>query len=227
MYQGKKILGIIPARGGSKGLPGKNIKPLLGRPLVGWTIDSCAKSKHLDQFVLSSDDLEIMEVAKSMGCEVPFRRPSELAQDDTPGAAPVLHALEELPGFDYVALLQPTSPLRSAEDIDRAIEKAIDNKVSSCVSVTPAKPAKWYVALDESDKIMVDPRAIDKTRQSAEENYMFNGAIYVVSVEALKATQSFLQEDSLAFVMPFEKSVDIDTPLDFAMCEFFASKLLK
>lgn len=139
MINGKKILAIIPARGGSKGILKKNIKPLKGKPLIAWTIEEAKKSKLLDKIIVSTDDEEIMNVAKKWGAEVPFLRPSELARDDTPGIAPVLHALEYFSDYEYVVVLQPTSPLRLAEDIDEAIYLCEKNKSNFCVSVTESK----------------------------------------------------------------------------------------
>jgi len=122
MYKGKKILALIPARGGSKGLPGKNIKPLLGKPLIAWTIEQAKASKYVDRVVVSTDDDEIAEVAIRYGAEVPFLRPKELARDDSPTIDAILHALDFFSDkgerFDLLALLEPTSPLRDSEDID-------------------------------------------------------------------------------------------------------------
>src|ERR1700733_1950126 len=115
------VLGLIPARGGSKSIPRKNIKDIAGKPLIAWTIESALGSGLLAAVVVSTDDLEIGEVARRYGAETPFVRPAELARDDTPGVAPVLHALEVLPGFDAVLLMQPTSPLRTTEDINECI----------------------------------------------------------------------------------------------------------
>ncbi len=114
MIAGKTVLAIIPARGGSKGVPRKNIRLLAGKPLIVWTIDEAKKSKYIDRFILSSEDDEIIKIAREYGCEVPFKRPIELAQDDTPGIEPVIHAINTLEDkYDYVVLLQPTSPLRT------------------------------------------------------------------------------------------------------------------
>lgn len=140
-----KILAIIPARGGSKGVPRKNIRELAGKPLIAWTIEEAKKSKYIDRLILSTEDDEIIEVAKQYGCEVPFKRPIELAQDDTPGIDPVLHAIEQCPGYDYVVLLQPTSPLRTVDDIDGCIEQLLSSDGTNfCVSVTePEKSPYW------------------------------------------------------------------------------------
>lgn len=122
MFNEKKILAIVPARGGSKGVPRKNIKLLAGKPLIEWTLIEARRSKYIDRIVLSSEDNEIIEIAKSIGYDVPFKRPKELAQDDTHGIEPILHAVGECEGYDYVMMLQPTSPLRIVEDIDSFIE---------------------------------------------------------------------------------------------------------
>jgi len=117
MIDNNMVLGIISARGGSKGIPRKNIKLLAGKPLIAWTIEEAQKSQYLDRLILSSEDMEIISTAQSWGCEVPFIRPAELARDDTPGIDPVIHALHQLAEqYDYVMLLQPTSPLRTVED---------------------------------------------------------------------------------------------------------------
>ena len=127
MLNGKTILAIIPARGGSKGIPRKNIKPLAGKPLIAWTIEEAKKSKYIDRLILSSEDEEIIRIAKKWGCEVPFVRPKEFAEDETSGIEPILHAIETLSEkYDYVCLLQPTSPLRTVNDIDGCIKKCID-----------------------------------------------------------------------------------------------------
>ncbi|MEH2097772.1 acylneuraminate cytidylyltransferase family protein, partial [Nostoc sp.] len=121
MIHGKKVLAIIPARGGSKAVPRKNIREIGGKPLIAWTIEEAKKSQYIDRLILSSEDDEIISIAQKWGCEIAFKRPVELAQDDTPGIAPVLHALNQLPIYDYVVLLQPTSPLRQVIDIDGCI----------------------------------------------------------------------------------------------------------
>ena len=121
MYQGKTFLGIIPARGGSKGVPRKNIRPLAGKPLIAWTIEQARASRYLDRTIVSTEDEEIAHVAQACGGDVPFLRPPELARDDTPSIEPVLHAIGILEDYDYVVLLQDTSPFRAPEDIDGKI----------------------------------------------------------------------------------------------------------
>ena len=136
MIQGKKIIGLIAARGGSKGIPKKNIKPLLGSPLIYWTINEAKKSKYIDRLILSSDNEEIISVAKDCGLEVPFIRPAELAKDETIPVDVFIHAIEQCPGYDFIVVLQPTSPLRIVDDIDKAILKIVDTGAPACVSMT-------------------------------------------------------------------------------------------
>ena len=129
------VLAIISARGGSKGIPRKNIKPLAGKPLISWTIDVAKQATCIDRLVVSTDDEEIASVARDLGVDVPFMRPAELAADETPGMAPVLHAISQLPDYEWVLLLQPTSPLRSAEDIDGIWQFCQEQGAPSAVSV--------------------------------------------------------------------------------------------
>jgi CMP-N,N'-diacetyllegionaminic acid synthase len=230
MINGKKILAIIPARGGSKGIPKKNIKPLKGKPLMAWTIEEAKKSKLLDKIIVSTDDEEIMNVAKKWGAEVPFLRPSELAQDDTPGIAPVLHALEYFSDYEYVVVLQPTSPLRLAEDIDEAIYLCEKNKSNFCVSVTESKIIPdWMFRIN--NRGILEPlnsnREIPYQRQMAEKVYVLNGAIYVGKKEPLIEKQSFLTPETIPYIMPNIRSIDIDDMDDFLWCEYILEKISK
>lgn len=156
MFNGKSILAIIPARGGSKGIPKKNIIGLGGKPLITWTIEEAKKSKYIDRLILSSDDLEIMDVARKWGCEVPFRRPASLAKDTSISIDSVLHAVRKLKeSYDYMILLQPTSPMRSSKDMDGAIEKCISSGADSCVSVLkPKKSPFWSYSIDSKGRLV-------------------------------------------------------------------------
>lgn len=139
MYKEKIILGLIPARGGSKGLPRKNIRPLLGKSLIAWTIEQALASKYLDRVIVSTDDREIAEISKRYGAEMPFVKPKELATDDAKGINLVLHAINWIEKnkkpYNLLMLLQHTSPLRTSEDIDRAIELSISKKLSYCLDM--------------------------------------------------------------------------------------------
>ena len=152
MYNNKRILGIIPARGESKGIPSKNIKPLDGKPLIAWTINAAKESKYLDRLILSSDSMAITEVAKQYGCNVPFVRPLELSQDETPGISTELHVIEQVPDYEYIVLLQPTSPFRSAGNIDRCIEICLEQNGKACISVSEVeKNPSWMYRIQENN----------------------------------------------------------------------------
>jgi CMP-N,N'-diacetyllegionaminic acid synthase len=215
LIQGKKVLGVIPARGGSKGVPGKNIRIVAGKPLIAWTIEAAKKSNYLDRVILSSDDPEIIRVAKEWNLEVPFVRPADLARDDTPGIEPVLHALAELPGFDYVVLLQPTSPLRTVEDIDRCIERCLKLKAPSCVSVTvPDKsPYLMYTLEGQNLRPLLRHNAY-ACRQDMPKVLALNGAVYVAQIDWLHEKKVFVSEETVACEMPKERSIDIDEEID-------------
>jgi N-acylneuraminate cytidylyltransferase len=144
MIDNHSVLGVILARGGSKGLPRKNVRDLAGKPPIAWTIEAGQEAEYLDRLILSSDDDEIMAVAKEYGCEVPFRGPDVLAEDDTSSMDALLHALDQVETYDYVVLLQPTSPLRTADDIDSTIARCHQNGGTACVTVIETdKPPQW------------------------------------------------------------------------------------
>jgi len=213
----RKVLGLIPARGGSKGVARKNIREVRGKPLIAWTIEEARRSIYLDRLVLSSEDTEIMEIARSFGCEVPFRRPEELAADDTPGIDPVLHALRELPGFDYVALLQPTSPLRTAEDIDGCIERCVANGAPACVSVTECTEHPYLMYVPTKDmrlRPLIPDGAQFSRRQDMPRIFRLNGAVYVAETGWLAHGRTFVTAETLGYEMPAERSVDIDNEED-------------
>ncbi len=224
MYKNNKILGIIPARGGSKGVPRKNLRLLAGRPLIAWTIEAAKESSLLDRVILSSEDDEIMETARRHGLEVPFKRPPELARDDTPGILPVLHALEMLSSENYthVVLLQPTSPMRNSEDIDGAIRLCIDRAAPACLGVCEAPhPPWWMFGMDADRKLspLMAAKDIPLRRQDAPKAYQLNGAIYVAEIGFIKSSKGFIGPESLGYAMPGERSLDIDSELDILLAE--------
>jgi CMP-N,N'-diacetyllegionaminic acid synthase len=223
-----KVLAIIPARGGSKGVPRKNIKKLAGKPLIAWTIEEAKNSKYITKLILSSENEEIIKVAKEYGCEVPFVRPMELAKDDTPGIEPVLHALQQCPDFEYVVLLQPTSPLRTFEDIDGCISFLIENNADFCVSVTESEQSPYWMYTVENGKLkpLIDHNhnQVISRRQELPKCYALNGAVYVAKVDSLMREKSFLTPQTMSYVMPTDRSYDIDTLLDFKICEIIMQK---
>lgn len=222
MIKGSSVLAIIPARGGSKGIPRKNIRALAGKPLLAWTTEAAKKSKYIDRLIISSDDQEIIDVAKKFQCEAPFKRPSALAADDTPGIAPVLHALQELPNYDLVVLLQPTSPLRTTADIDSCIELLMSKAVNSCVSVAEAtKSPYWMYTLDDAQHLVAVIKSAPtyEQRQDVPKVFALNGAVYVARTKWLLENKTFLTADTAAHVMPPERSIDVDTELDWICAE--------
>ncbi len=224
MIEGKTVLAIMPARGGSKGIPRKNLREVGGKPLIAWTIEEAQKSRYVDRLILSSEDDEIIQVAKNWGCEVPFKRPVELAQDDTPGIAPILNALEVLPKYDYVTLLQPTSPLRQADDIDSCLEKCLTTDAKACVSVTEVtENPYWMYTLQENGAMhqLVQTNDFFYRRQDLPKVYKLNGAIYVAESEWLQKSRSFLSCETMAYIMPVWRSVDIDSESDISNLEIF------
>lgn len=217
MINGRKVLAIIPARGGSKGVPRKNIREVAGRPLIAWTIEEAKKSKYIDRLILSSEDAEIIQVAQSYGCEVPFVRPAALAQDATPGIDPVLDTMERLPNYAFVVLLQITSPLRSVTDIDGCIEHCVANLANACVSITQVEQSPYWMYTLGNNGMMTALMPTDTTyarRQDLPSVYTLNGAVYVANCDWLRKHKTFLTPETLGFIMPQERSLDIDTELD-------------
>jgi len=221
MIDDHSVLGVILARGGSKGLPRKNVRDLAGKPLIAWTIEAGHESEYIDRLILSSDDEEIMEVAEEYGCEVPFRRPAELAKDDTPSMDALLHAMDQMPDHDYVVLLQPTSPLRTAEDIDATIERCHRTDAPACVTVTETeKPPEWMYTMNERERlepVMKSDEMVTR-RQEASTIYVINGAVYVAWTDWLRKTESFLEKEIIAHPMPKARSADVDTEIDLEWC---------
>lgn len=228
MIDGKSVLAVVPARGGSKGVPGKNIRILAGKPLIAWTIDAARNCSHIDRLIVSSDDETVIRVAESFGCEAPFVRPADLATDETPGVLPVLHAVESLPGYDIVVLLQPTSPLRSATDIDGCLRFMAAGALESVASVAecPESPY-WMYSLEDGQKLkpIISTATPILRRQDAPPAYSLNGAIYAVEVSWLERERSMVAPGVTAgFVMPRERSIDIDTEFDLDLTEFLLKR---
>jgi CMP-N,N'-diacetyllegionaminic acid synthase len=222
MINGKSILAVIPARGGSKGVPRKNIREIAGKPLLAWTSEEARKSRYIDRLILSSEDDEIISIGKKWGCEVPFKRPPELATDEAPAELVVYHALENLPGFDYVLLLQVTSPLRTVRDIDVSLELCESRQGKGCVSVTEAeKSPYWMFTVDDLDRIypLMPSGYRTKRRQELPLVYALNGAIFLAQTKHYLRERTFQTPDTVAYKMPPERSLDLDTEFDFIIME--------
>jgi len=218
----KKILALIPARGGSKRLPRKNILDLAGKPMLAWSILAGLESQYIDDVVVSTDDKSIADMALLYGAKVPFIRPDELSGDDATSVDVVVHALEYLKQkcqlYDYVVLLQPTSPLRDAQSIDEGVLWMDQKKADCVIGMTKINhPSEWTIALPEGRCLDTFFKGMKKNSSS---EYRINGALYICSVERLLEEKSlFLKSKSYAFVMGREVSVDVDDYLDFMLCE--------
>ncbi len=226
-----KILAIIPARGGSKGIPNKNIADLAGKPLIGWTIANAKSSLSIDRVIVTTDSQAIANVASYYDAEVPFLRPAELAQDNTLGIQPVLHLLDWLEQQenylpDYVMVLQPTSPLRTTNDMEAAISLAIEYQADSVVSVSPTEQHPyWMKTITEEGYLQDFVLSKDKgdRRQELPSVYALNGAIYLARREIVIEKNSFYSDRTYSYIMPVERSLDIDTPWDL----YLANLILK
>ena len=226
------VLMVVTARGGSKSVHRKNLVRVGNQPLIWWTIEAALGSRYCSRPVMSTDDGEIARVASAMGAEVPFLRPVKLARDETPGIAPALHAirwLDENQGYqpDLVMLLQPTSPLRTAEDIDAAVELALDTSADAVVSVTPTHHHPyWLKRLDKRGRMsdFIPQERPVESRQGLPALYALNGAIYLARREVLLEDESFYKRRTYGYLMPPERSLDIDTAWDLHMADLILSQ---
>lgn len=221
------ILALIPARGGSKSVPRKNVRLVAGKPLIAWSIEAARSSDLICRVVVSTDDPEIAEVSRQLGAEIPFMRPPELARDETPALPVLAHALNWLEyheGFrpEYLILLQPTSPLRTAEDIDQAIRLARSKDADSVISVTEAHSHPYWTktVTDEGrlEDFIPTPKGLER-RQDLPPAYMVNGAIYIVKPRIIIEEKTLYTQKTYAYIMLAEHSIDIDKPSDMHMAE--------
>ena len=226
------MIAIIPARGGSIGVPGKNIKEMNGKPLIWYTINVAKKSKFIDKIIVSTDDNEIAKIAKSYEVEVPFMRPKELARDDSIAIDNYIYTIDRLnKEFNYsigeFIILQPTSPLRTSLDINNAIQIFIEKKADSVISVSEAiHPPIWSKTIDEKGILRdyFDIKIGNKNRQDIEKAYMPNGAIFIFKYLLIKEKYSYYSDKTYPYIMPLERSIDIDSKLDFEFAEYLMKK---
>ena len=230
MIGAAKVLALVPARRGSKGLPLKNIRPLHGKPLLAWPIAAARASRYVDRVVLSTDDAEFADIGRQAGADVPFLRPAEFASDTSPSIEFILHAIDTLQAkgdsYDYLVLLEPTSPLTEASDVDAALEKLVAHRetatsivgVSALVSSHPA----FAVRLDAHG--LLQPFAAASfgqlpRRQDVPELFALDGSLYISTVAALREQRGFCHEHTLPYVTPRHKSLEVDDLLDFICIE--------
>ena len=218
------VLGLITARGGSKGVPGKNVKLLAGKPLIVWTIEAALTSGRINRLILSTDSDEIADVAKSAGCEVPFIRPPALATDTATSNDVIRHALETIDSADHrVVLLQPTSPLREAQDINGCLDAQAASDGPFAVSVCVADPPPEYIfrvgAGQRLSPVVARPKA--SRRQDLPMTYTLNGAVYVFERTWFLTTGELNITEAVPYEMPAERSIDIDIEMDFKFAEMW------
>ena len=223
------IIAIIPARGGSKGIPQKNVRPLCGKPLVAWNIQAALASKFISEVYVSTDDMEIAAAARSHGAHV-IDRPQELASDTATSESALLHGLEVLEGKgvlpDLLVFLQCTSPLTVSDDIDAAIQKFFDEKADSCFTATDFHYFVWKELADGSAEGINHDKRFRLRRQDREPQYQENGAVYVMNcLGFLQAHQRFFGRTVMS-VMPQERCFEIDDPVDMEIAEVLLNKQL-
>ena len=229
-----QFLALIPARGGSKGIPRKNIRLVGNKPLMAWTIEAARESELVSRTIVSTEDQEIADIAQQYWAEVPCYRPDNLAEDTSDTLDAVLYTLdflEQNEGYtpDYVVLLQPTSPLRRSEDIDAAIRFTIDRHADSVVSICEAKPHPLLSKTLTQKETLVDyiPGASDYSRrQDFPAVYSLNGALYINRISSLKKDRKFILPDTYGFIMPEERSLDIDSPFDLFIADLILTHFI-
>ena len=221
---GSGIVGVITARGGSRAVPKKNIALVGGKPLIAWTIEAALQSRALDHVMVSTDDDEITDVSRRCGADVPFKRPAELGRDDSSQIAVITHAMQWLESQkswkpEYVMLLQPTSPLRTTEDIQAAVDLALAKQADGVVSVCVARHHPSIIVQITSEGTLADfmggtPQHLDRRRQECPPAYALNGAIFLTRRRIVLDQHTFYPVRTFAYVMPPERSLDIDDPWD-------------
>ena len=220
-------IALIPARGGSKGIPRKNIKPFNSKPLIYWSIKVALESNKVDRVIVSTEDEEIADIARSFSAEVPFMRPKKYAMDNSSGLEPIMHALEKIPNINDLLILQPTSPLRRLLDIDGIFDQRSKFNSDSAVSLTLSKkPSDIFFQLDKNMKIFSSKETLSfKPRQEYQKRFYLNGALYLSTKESILKNKSLVTADTIGYIMPEEYSIDIDTPFDWMIAEFLMGSL--
>lgn len=229
MIENKKILAIIPARGGSKGIPRKNVKAISGKPMIQYTIEAAKECPYIDKVVVSTEDVEIADISMRAGAIVPFSRPEELATDEAKTIDVVMHAVEfyerKAERFDIIVLLQPTSPLRNAEDITKALEYFMRNEQRSLVTVSEVSESpilmRNFNKENKLEKILEEDS--DVRRQDMKKFYRINGAIYINKASELNANTRF-NDNEMGFVLTQEHGIDVDEPQDLVVAEYYLSQ---
>ena len=227
------MIAIIPARGGSKGVPGKNIKEICGKPLIAWTIEAALKADCIDRVIVTTDDEAIAKVAKEYGAEVPFMRPAELSSDTASAIDVYIHATEFIMNetgdkLDKFMVLLPTVPLRTEKHIDEAYQQFLEDGATTLISFAEAEvPASWYHKLNKKGRVENAGfgQGITMTNRQNNETYIIpNGAIYILDYALLKEKRTYYCDNTVAYIMSREDSIDIDYPIDFEFAKCLMEK---
>ena len=227
------MIAFIPARGGSKGVPGKNIKEICGKPLIAWTIEAAKKAKCIDRVIVTTDDEAIAAVAKEYGAEVPFMRPAELSSDTASAIDVYIHATEFVMNetgqkLEKFMVLLPTVPLRTEKHIDEAMAQFEADKATTLISFAEAEvPASWYHVTDDNGRVHNAGFGTGVTMSNRQNNETYivpNGAIYILDYELLKNKRTYYCDNTVAYIMSREDSIDIDYPIDFEFAKCLMEK---
>lgn len=229
----KKILAVITARKGSKGLPGKNTKFLGGKPLISYTAEVAKKSKLITHLIVSTDDEEAARICREAGVEVPFMRPDELSLDTTPHLPVMQHAIQFMENklgivFDYVVILQPTSPFRTVEDIDETLEKLISTGADSAVTLVEVSPNEHPIKIKKIIDDVVVPYSVEEKegmrRQEFPVAYKRSGAVYAMRRDLFMKDNRLYGDKVVGHIVPKERSVDIDYLVDWVVAEYMFNR---
>lgn len=229
MYKAKRFLAIVPARGGSKGIPRKNLVQINNKPLIQYTIDEALSSKYLDDIIVSTDDLEITEISKQLGASVPYLRPAHLAADESKMIDTIIHVIEKQKElgleYDYVILLQPTQPLRKSWHIDEAIESIVKYNQESLVSVSKVQEHPLLIRKLNEDGGLEPLLKMNSTvrRQDFEDYYKINGAIYINKIDSTLNISTSFNDNKFAYVMGGQFDIDIDERFDLEVFKLILS----
>lgn len=218
MIDSKRVIAVIPARGGSKGLPRKNVLDVGGKPMLAWSVEAARRSRYVDRVVLTTDDQEIAEIGKRYGADVPFIRPAELARDDSLIDGVLIHTLDSVAeSYDYIVLLEPTTPLRNAEDIDACISLCNQKGAPACISISEPPHSPYWMVTRQGDAtvgLLLGDSLLSSRRQDLPKAYIINGGVYVADTFWYRKKRTFLAPETLGYVMPPERSYDVDLQLD-------------
>jgi len=235
MIEGKRVICIVPARAGSKGLPGKNIRPLAGKPLLAWPIAAAKASAYVDRVIISTDSQDFADIAVAHGADCPFLRPAELASDTAPSLDFMLHAIDTLADegeqYDYLLLLEPTSPLTEASDVDAALEQLAANpRAEAIIGVSAMETQHPAFSVLRDDTGFISPaQSADfanlPRRQDLAPVFALDGSLYISTIDALRRERGFCHATTLGYVTERHKAFEVDDLVDFICIEAIMNKL--